>query len=681
MKLTCIEMSGFRGVRENILINVPTGFMVLVGRNGSGKSTICDAVEFALSGSIRKHAHKEKGESYDDYVWWRGRGATQDKFVRLTFSDNEGNEIRVERKPNGIDDESRSNLSRLFQTERAPDDPITSICRTSLIRDEEITSLSIDLSEGDRYRFVRDALGNVTTGNIEERIEGVKLLLDKRVSEQRKQYEALRAKVSDLTGRLSETQAAMVDDSGGTYSKEELQEILGVGEDKTDEFLAVARQRLSQHRVQLDRLLNVLTDVQKILDDRKDIESPAFKEKEKQLHEQVVAMEKDRSNLTTNCERLSAQLAEMRKNDPARAQTTELLESGESIGLMPGDACPLCGSNISEAEFSEHITEVRDRLKKEDAEGVRIVREQKMAARQLEDATQATDSLVAQLKKHKSAKEHLDKQLDDATNKALAAGFPIQEDATLNIGELQNHIEKVRDRSQRIEKAVAWLESSSLSEIVESLHRELDDSKNRSKEVYTRLTRAEDAVTKIKNAGKAVRSVLGEVIDEQLSELSPLTEELYKRLRPHIEWSEFRYRMRGNVQRMLSFEVGDGLNPSFLFSSGQRRAVGLSFLLSVHLSRPWCKWQTLVLDDPVQHVDDYRALNLTEVLSAIRKTGRQVICSVEDDALAQLLCRRLRGSGEEDGILVNMHYDREAGVQVEATSVFGCLRSDVLVPA
>jgi len=28
-----------------------------------------------------------------------------------------------------------------------------------------------------------------------------------------------------------------------------------------------------------------------------------------------------------------------------------------------------------------------------------------------------------------------------------------------------------------------------------------------------------------------------------------------------------------------------------------------------------------LLDDPVQHIDDYRALNLVEVLAAIRRTG------------------------------------------------------------
>jgi recombinational DNA repair ATPase RecF len=99
----------------------------------------------------------------------------------------------------------------------------------------------------------------------------------------------------------------------------------------------------------------------------------------------------------------------------------------------------------------------------------------------------------------------------------------------------------------------------------------------------------------------------------------------------------------------LSLRVGENLNPQFLFSSGQRRAAGLAFLLSVHLSRPWCRWQTIVLDDAVQHIDDYRALHLVEVLAALRQSQRQVICAVEDASLADLLARRLRSTFNSPG--------------------------------
>lgn len=115
---------------------------------------------------------------------------------------------------------------------------------------------------------------------------------------------------------------------------------------------------------------------------------------------------------------------------------------------------------------------------------------------------------------------------------------------------------------------------------------------------------------------------------------------------------------------MLSLEVGDGLNPSFMFSSGQRRTAGLAFLLAIHLSRSWCRLDSLILDDPVQHVDDYRALHLAEVLAAIRRTGRQVICTVEDPALVGLLARRLRCEASSPGAIVRLKYEAGLGSSV-----------------
>src|SRR5205807_6781435 len=123
---------------------------------------------------------------------------------------------------------------------------------------------------------------------------------------------------------------------------------------------------------------------------------------------------------------------------------------------------------------------------------------------------------------------------------------------------------------------------------------------------------------------------------------------------PHTDWTDIDIDFGGRVRGSLNFSVGNGRNPQFLFSSGERRAAGLAFLLAVHLSRPWCRWQSLLLDDPVQHVDDYRALNLVEVLAAIRRSHRQIVVAVEDAALADLLCRRLRSASGDIGRIFDL---------------------------
>jgi chromosome segregation protein len=127
-----------------------------------------------------------------------------------------------------------------------------------------------------------------------------------------------------------------------------------------------------------------------------------------------------------------------------------------------------------------------------------------------------------------------------------------------------------------------------------------------------------------------------------------------------------RYRVLDTWRRPPIHDPSSGFNLQFLFSSGQRRATGLAFLLSVNLSLAWSRWRTVLLDDPVQHIDDFRTVHLAELLAKLVSEGRQVICAVEDAALADLLCRRLpiehptsakrMGLGpDEEGALVKLY--------------------------
>ena len=129
--------------------------------------------------------------------------------------------------------------------------------------------------------------------------------------------------------------------------------------------------------------------------------------------------------------------------------------------------------------------------------------------------------------------------------------------------------------------------------------------------------RALEAAKQINRANKLVAN---ELLAEQFETVLPLLKELYFRLRSHSVWREIETDIAGQIRASFNFTVGDGKNPQFLFSSGQRRTAGIAFLLSIHLSRPWRALNTLLLDDPIQHIDDYRALNLVGVLAAIRRS-------------------------------------------------------------
>jgi DNA repair exonuclease SbcCD ATPase subunit len=206
-----------------------------------------------------------------------------------------------------------------------------------------------------------------------------------------------------------------------------------------------------------------------------------------------------------------------------------------------------------------------------------------------------------------------------------------------------------QDETARLEQALFILEASSSHDRVSAVEARVAQLRSQLDEEMANLEAAERALETARRIDSLPREVTNQILTEQFDTVMPLLKELYVRLRPHADWREIDTDFGGRVRASLNFTVGDGRNPQFLFSSGQRRAAGIAFLLAIHLSRPWCRLRSLLLDDPVQHIDDYRALNLVEVLSAIRRTGRQVVIAVEDPALADVLCRRLRSSAIESG--------------------------------
>ena len=174
MILDYVEVSGFRGFRDKIRIDFGTGFTVIGGRNGVGKSTLCDAVEFALTGTINKYTiEKSALEHFSDYIWWRGGGTPEGYYVTVAFADDSGENLVVTRTRETGANISAGQIEKTLCSDSRPEDALRQLCRTSIIRDEWIASLSVDLSETERFDLVRSALGSVEGSELAARASEV----------------------------------------------------------------------------------------------------------------------------------------------------------------------------------------------------------------------------------------------------------------------------------------------------------------------------------------------------------------------------------------------------------------------------------------------------------------------------------------------------------------------------
>lgn len=334
-----------------------------------------------------------------------------------------------------------------------------------------------------------------------------------------------------------------------------------------------------------------------------------------------------------------------RSGDEYASHLSALVEHGTALGLEEGH-CPLCDAVRNRDEFDAAIAKARAKLAHR---GESLAKAAAAVANAQSMANEAERKLAETNRRHTDLlMRHgaFDQKLDAISKAYSRFGLKSPPGDPRNA---QQEIFVERENLVKLERALSVLESSNAIDRVKDLETKIAMLRERSDAEAAKMTAAEKAVEAARQIDAAAKTVANQILTEQFDTVMPLLKELYRRLRPHADWAEIESDFGGKVRGSLNFTVGEGHNPQFLFSSGQRRAAGLAFLLAIHLSRPWCKWRTLLMDDPVQHIDDYRSLNLVEVLAAIRRTGRQVIVAVEDPALAELLCRRLRSADDDVG--------------------------------
>lgn len=662
MIIDYVELCGFRGFRDKIRVNFGRGFTVISGRNGVGKSTLCDAVEFAIIGVIDKYAvEKAARESLSDYLWWRGEGVPESHYVTVSFLSDDGSEFTITRTRESGSDRSPDEIHRVLCRGPTPDNAVQQLARTSIIRDEWIAAMSLDLSDTERFDLVRSALGSAEGPELITKAREVVAAADAAHRHNETAYEASRSKLADRIVEQTEAQSAL--GSSGDVS-EALQAVGSIVPNMLADLtsrLQAGRQALVNRRITLHNMDEALAIGRDIEAAQQQFNAPGA-EFERRAAAEALEEAQRAKEIADNAIAQAQQLVAREEDaDATAASLTLLVEHGERLGLH-NEHCPLCAARRSSPEYAAGLEAARRRIASL-ASGVQRARDELALAianaRQPTEALAAAEARVRAYKEEEArlrAREQAHVEFYDRTGLSRAfinnsAGFGLE-------------IAAERSRLIELERALLVLDASRFVSRVASIESSIASLRDDQEKLADVARKSQAALAAARDIERSVRRVGAEIVDERLAQISPLLNELYQRLRPHAEWKTIDYSIRGDVRRFLSLKVGAGLNPQFVFSSGQRRAAGLAFLLSVHLARAWTPLRTLLLDDPVQHIDDFRALQLVEVLAALRQDGRQIVCAVEDSSLADLLCRRLVSTPLQDGRRIDIDIGPEGWASI-----------------
>lgn len=241
-------------------------------------------------------------------------------------------------------------------------------------------------------------------------------------------------------------------------------------------------------------------------------------------------------------------------------------------------------------------------------------------------------------------------------------------------------IAKVRERESTnrrdLEEIGSWCERAleSAEQTNETINRieqwvRRKESEDKKAEKFARLREATKTLRQANR--RAEKTIVDSVVN---SSLNQLWSELFIRLareetfRPQLETVKGRGDKLHASYRTIGREGQDFSHPGAILSSANANTAALSLFLSLNLIHE-APVEPIVLDDPVQNMDDVHIMELAALLRAINRQGnRQVIVSTHDESLWRYLWKELSPtrSGER---LVSIQTSRIEGECHVATEV------------
>jgi DNA repair protein SbcC/Rad50 len=295
--------------------------------------------------------------------------------------------------------------------------------------------------------------------------------------------------------------------------------------------------------------------------------------------------------------------------------------------------------------------------------------------------------IQAELRTIEERASQQDKSTLQVSQLADELGIPIatrptdaQSVADLVSSRLQTQIDELeRQRRGRDELLTALAKAERIARELE----ELDGNANALTQKEQRIQRArgrvdqyvEKARTLARAANIAKERLLKEVFNDTLN---ALWEDLFERL---VKLETFVPRLseptvkRGQIRAAIR-AIATGAEPfeqaGSVLSAGNLNTAALSLFLSLNLVEP-PRHRVIVLDDPVQSMDDIHVTQLANLLRAIvREADRQLVLSVHERSLYEYLCLEFGPTRESDSLLaIEVVRDREGGgstVQYEKRS-------------
>lgn len=596
--LDAVRVEGFRGVgpQTTLTLRPQAGLTLVIGRNGSGKSSFAEAAELVLTDDSMRWAQRpvvfREG--------WRNlhHDGNSEIAIRLRLDGQAPVTLR-RRWGRNATDPSDAEVTTFVGNERQPAGHMPEwLARAGLYRpflsardlERVITAKPAEL-----YDALAPILGLAPLSTADSRLQRRRKEREDRVKALRESFSLLRAELGEIDDdRARAALAAM----GKQAARADVATLIaladGTAEVADDPAVNAANRLLDVELPDLGGALNTLQEAQ------------------------------------------SAALQLVGSDSAAAVRTAGLLRQALGLHDEKGDQpCPVCRSGRLDAGWRAGAEAEVARLEEVAAESRAANNRMSVAHR---DAVYLLQTVRRELGAAVAALETTMPAPTVRLREALAAmpDIPGRPEATGEADAVRGAWPMVATAyTELMESTTQWLvrRQDAWREPGASLRRWLDAAA---------VVRSDgDGLARLVAARAALATATGEIRAERLAAFVGQSARIWQRLRQESNVELHQMRMEGtSTQRRVKFPVsvdGSEANALAVMSQGELHALGLAVFLPRACAEA-SPYRFVVVDDPVQSMDPAKVDGLAEVLGEIAET-RQVVVFTHDDRLPEAVRR------------------------------------------
>lgn len=673
MKLVSMSVSGFRGLPRPVTFDLDADAVIVVGVNGSGKTSFFDAMLWALSGQVDR-LHRESAPLVSKY------SETGEMRVELALRSRSGEISRVVRRYDGEDHLSvhvESNrpltgpaaeaalLDLLWPDAQSASDPPTalnrSLTRATYLQQDAVRAFVTADDEKTRFQVVGELVGVGRIADLQRQLEAARNAwarvttslereLGPYVSQRAQLVDRLRhlsdLDTTDVVPSVAEWQRAADDALGSIGSPGGIKADYDGGETLDESIAALTRgeQGVLRRLTNLERLRTLLE------------QRPAQIPDIASLALAVRVAERTRDQAAAALVSAEASAAEQRRLEVELRDVQENLRALAQLAVRHlGETCPVCAQEYDRDATRLRLLRLIDASRNDASRSTSssLVAD---AARELEEAEGALLAARDALRAARDIERAYVEWGEDVASVQQALGIGSE----MSTGDVSSLIESTKSalakiRELRSEGEGLVLQSTRIAEQAQrqNLLAQLTplDAEVAERQEAIRLRNAtyEEATSVI----SALRDANDSLVAEQLTHVEPILQRVFSAVDPHPTFRAVNFltrteRGRGRLWTTLGDAPGGiaDADPATVLSSSQLNVLAVSVFLALNLAIPTLPLQLVALDDPLQSLDNVNLLGLTDLLRRV-KESRQVMVSTHDSRLANLLERKLRPIGAE----------------------------------